>query len=674
MEGCYEMLEEYFIEISLICSLCHRYIHILEFSSVEGKNLKTKCKCGIRTQTLEKFLEINSYIKKDEQSKIDYVFTDKSGNNAITLDTSNLNCKHGNKSNGFCHTCSEYLCSICLNEHKNHVVYDEKMIKDKIHFSEFVQEIYGIFENSLKLNYKLLINQIDTIINQLTRDKEEIEKNYRNNINNNKLLYDLALGLQNNYILSPYNYVNYANFANFSHPNNIFKMKEVLSPLTIHSESLKFIEYCKNQHFIIILPKNDSQLSLVRPVIEMEEEDPFCFRFESNVKIKQPSNDEIDKMLFMKKKKMEFDDDYIFNINDGKWVDDEDYNYDYDKQEEEDFECKNQGKFDRLPYSYDNVFDLNCQTLMEYMRSVNTIKHDPYNNHSIKTEPRYDFSRFEFLILSDYRLAIFVIDEDLIIIVSLITFKTEMEINIAKIDERITGTRLRLHSLSNGGLIYIRNKRVSRIKINSSSFTVNHESIKVRGKLRVFLELSNHDLLLGTLGYVYIVENSYPLVIKKEIRRDHSKICEINDNYFLFTIPFYKQKSFDLVDISSNKVIKTFNNITFSKSIKLPSKNRVLLIDIPIIVVFNMISLEQESIIQLSYEPWDTNIFTLPPDNEQIAFCINSNKECVKVDLNTFTYKTIPISPEQQDIQLCFALPDRRLLIGNDKKISIFKY
>ena len=71
--------------------------------------------------------------------------------------------------------------------------------------------------NSLTLNYKLLINQIDMTIKQLEFDKEEMIKNYQINYNNNELLHELVTRISNNYQLPIKN--DYINSINFKYVN-----------------------------------------------------------------------------------------------------------------------------------------------------------------------------------------------------------------------------------------------------------------------------------------------------------------------------------------------------------------------------------------------------------------------------------------------------------------------
>lgn len=75
--------------------------------------------------------------------------------------------------------------------------------------------------NTLSINYKLIINQLNTSINQLLHDKEEVERIYNENIKKNALIKELVKRLKNNYRLTQktnlINKINYLNFTPMKH-------------------------------------------------------------------------------------------------------------------------------------------------------------------------------------------------------------------------------------------------------------------------------------------------------------------------------------------------------------------------------------------------------------------------------------------------------------------------
>ena len=69
------------------------------------------------------------------------------------------------------------------------------------------------------------------------------------------------------------NYVNYLNFYNFSKFNEIYRIREIISPQNIHIETLKFIDYLKDNFWIAFNPENNNKLHYIKTIASKEEKD-----------------------------------------------------------------------------------------------------------------------------------------------------------------------------------------------------------------------------------------------------------------------------------------------------------------------------------------------------------------------------------------------------------------
>lgn len=183
----------------LFCPKCNTEMHILELTLTEKNIIKYKCQCGILSEEIESFLSKNTYYFTYGSS---YEFSNKSFINELNNQFLNLNlkapkCHHGNEITGFCDTCSEYLCEKCMHKHLTHIIFDTNNIKCEI--DDLFPDSYDEFMTSLEQNHSIIISQINSTIEQLQSYKELIEKEYNNTVNKNKILYEIAIRLKNNY-------------------------------------------------------------------------------------------------------------------------------------------------------------------------------------------------------------------------------------------------------------------------------------------------------------------------------------------------------------------------------------------------------------------------------------------------------------------------------------------
>lgn len=624
----------YYLNTFLFCSKCRSSIHIINVNILDNESIKYKCKCGTYNKKLDEVLELFTFqMQKSDHFNDGYKFGKKENKVYFSLDNSIPNCQHGNKSISFCHFCSEYLCHNCLSNHISHLCYREDLIPDNhsLNFENFM--------NSLSFNYKIIINQIDEAINQLVNDKKNLETYYNKSVKVNEKINSLTKRLKNNYLLTKKtNFINYLNFYNFSHPNEIYKIREILSPQNIHNETLTFIDYLKNNCFIFLNPRISGELHYIRTIVKKEEND---------------------------QKKIKEGKEYHENYEDN-------------------------GIGQTLPYAsgekqiddYGYTFDINVQNIE---KKNNIVKYDEFDDLCI-TIPNDENTKMKFFLLPDNKFAIFYYNilKPKIDIFSLYNYKLELTIPIKeKWNRNYRGWQFNpykpdFYCLSNGTFLYYYGCWIKRIIINSHKYYTENNSLS-KFKIMLFTELSNDLLLFQAKNNVsFLVQNSFPFKIKTKFRMSYFSVCQISLNTFIFCSP--KKNAEDrlysctskVVQGPLNHVIKEFEDLEFDEGYKMEKTNKILLASQSTISIsiLNINTLEIETVI-MGYEI--IKIYT-EIDNKEYVVCFNSDEEYFIWDLVSFKIQKLSFCPEQKDIRYIFPLKGHKFLIDSLITVKVFGY
>lgn len=625
---------EYYSNEFMLCPKCRVNYHIQDLHLFNSETVTIKCNCGSFTKGLAQVIESSTFYLHKTFEKNNFLFGNKNCSKPIKLELSNHNCSHGNKSISYCHECSQYLCTRCFPSHKNHICYDENLLEE-----DYEIRSDGFIE-SLSINYKILINQIDLAINQLSKDKEEVEKSYQENIQKNQLLNEFILRLYHNYKLSgKSNFINYLNYYNYSYDSEFFKIREVLTCENVHAESIKFIDYCKNNYFITLPHQQNNKITFIRNVISQYQE-----RYGEN-------------------------NNYVKKAPEYKDMGWDNYDMTYDDQAE-----RIKPEITEID-PYEHNFDINIQK----------IKKDKYipkyeASHSIQINEEYESyyqTKMKFFVLNDYTLAIVMSNgAHNILIFSLSTLQKIMSIPI-KINYEDTesmkwsfdsSTSINFHSLSDGTILYYYGNFINRIFLDSSTTYKIDKNILEGDNIDYIVELSNKEILIGLdRQTIYFVQNSVPFLIKRKMNKDYRAFCEISDTYLLFS---NKEEGSFLVNLNTNDQENEFPDLFFKTGIRLEKRKKVILNNISELYVFDTISLKIETKISLRYQ---LVTFCIESNNNEFGYFTNSKKQSMKINLTTLKYKKIDFCPEQINISSILPLPNNRLLIQTGKNVKIFQ-
>lgn len=626
---------EYYSNEFMFCPVCNGNYHIQDIQLFNSETVTIKCKCGSFTKGLEELINISTFYLHKNFEKNNFLFGNKTCSKPVKIDLSNHNCSHGSQSISYCHECSQYLCSQCLQFHKKHLCYDENLLGERdIAFPH-------IFKGSLSLNYEMIIKQLDLAIKQLLHDKEEIEKSYQENVKKNNLLEKIINRLFHNYRLTrKSNFINYLNYYNYSYDNELFKISDVLTCENVHTESIKFIDYCKN-NFVITLPhKQNNKITFIRNIISQEKE--------------IYENEETELMI---KKAPGFEDigydSYGMHIWQSQWRKNEITEVD--------------------PYEHNFNINVPNERKNEYLEKYEMRRGFQINQHYETDFP----TKLKFFVLNDYTLAVVMTNwETKIVIFSLSTLQEKMSIPIKQenlkqdqeqnefnSDENLP---IKFHCLSDGTILYYYRNVLNRIIFDSSTTYKIDTNILKGYKIDYIVELSNKEILIGLdKKTLYFVQNSVPFLIKRKMYKKYLSFCEISDSYLLFS----NEGSY-LVNLNTNDKVKKFPKLIFKKGIRLEKRKKVLLINISALYIFDTISLSIETKISLQYKVIG---FCIEPIYKEFGYFTNIKKQCMKIDLTTLKYKKIDFSPEQKRINRILLLPKNRLLVQTGLTVKIFQ-
>ena len=632
---------EYYSNKFLVCKHCRSTIHIISLNLEDNRLITYHCNCGRKEKQLDYFLEENvHFLKKTSYISGNFFFRNEKYKTSFTLNKIIPDCEHGRKSISFCHVCSEYLCDICLKEHKAHLIYKENLVT----FPRI--EYYQDFMDSLSINYQILSNQLDALSTQLFDEREEMEKNYNNNIEGNKLLLDLFEILHNNYRLtrSEGNFVNCINFYNFSHPNEKYKIRQRLSPQNIHFELKKFSEYCKYNYFLTLDHQKKNQLTFLQTIVEYKKEESLDYQEEED----KPKKKSLKKKSKLRKMKQ-------INEND-IWYDELIDAHNGNSKEDID--------------EYELYYELNIQLLdkEEQKKLSKQIKYDTLDSNCIqKIENNTNIRIKKCFVLPDNRLAILYHSHNPIIdVFSFMNFKNELTISLN--NEKAE----QFYFLTEGTIIYYYGNIIKRLVINNSTYSIE-ESYFEDSNITDIVELSKQKLLIGTKNnFLYIINNSFPFQTNTIIKRYYCYICGISDNLILISSNI--ENSFIgsyVLNIKQNTEIKKYQKLTFISSYKLDTQKKVILDTSVDLIIFNTLTLESETRIDLRVHI--LSLFT-ESDNENYIYIVNDKRQLLQINFITFEYHNCKFSPEQGKINYCLPLPCKRILIETNKKIKIFGY
>ena len=606
----------------LFCPKCNTEMHILELTLTEKNIIKYKCQCGILSEEIESFLSKNTYYFTYGSS---YEFSNKSFINELNNQFLNLNfkapkCNHGNEVTGFCDTCSEYLCEKCMHKHLIHIIFDTNNIKCEI--EDLFPDSYDEFMTSLEQNHSIIISQINSTIEQLQSYKELIEKEYNNTVNKNKILYEIAIRLKNNYEFSKYfaknsNFISYVNYYNFSRSNEKKLNIEDLSTDNMFDELGKIKDYWESNYFII--PRqNREQFSIGK--ISFEE--------------KESKDDE----NALENKKMEL-------------MSEEENNKSNDEELNPEFES------------------LNNNLIIKENKNMKLIKTNPFDLSSLPIDEvgRNIFFYSYFYLLPHDRICIYFKKKKLYIF-SLKTFQKEIEIDVDKIDEYFQ--YLSIRCLSNGSFVYFSYNVVGRINIHGYKYTIERGYLKVNGDISEFFELDNKNLLFYAYsGEIYILKSIKPFKIKKIIQvTPYLSGMQYIGNELLL-IPLYNEQGYYLLSLRTKKKVKEFKDLTFTSFYSVKNKNKIFFVQLMEIRVFNTITLEIETII----DGFNFSNFSNPPENQDYGICSVLN-DFYQINLNTFEMRKLETQQEKRnETPTILALPQNKLMVI-DTRISLFEY
>ena len=266
---------KHFTEYRIRCTKCKTIPYIDEIIYHKYGFITYHCKCGVHYISLSCFMN-NLCIKSNE--------------NFDSPEEFNYCYKHKEKVHkSYCKRCKVYECYSCDDSHISHNSdYKDDFLFSNDKINSLINDCdiaYNTIKENLSTKKNKIIKSIEREIEQLIRDKEEIETNYKNNTTMNNQLYQLINILCNNYSTSKtmLNYMNLSHYINFNFiykPNTVsyesfpdlesdrvyvhplihviekfdvqLNRNNIIYEKTLHEKAIDFIDQCKNTFVIHI--------------------------------------------------------------------------------------------------------------------------------------------------------------------------------------------------------------------------------------------------------------------------------------------------------------------------------------------------------------------------------------------------------------------------------------
>ena len=300
---------KHFTDYRIRCAKCKTIPYIDEIIYHKYGFITYHCKCGVHYISLSCFMN-NLCVKSNE--------------NFDSPEEFNYCYKHKEKVHkSYCKQCKVYECCSCNNSHLSHnpdYTDDFLFSNDKVYsLIDDCDIAYNTIKENLSTKKNKIVESIEKEIEQLHRDKEEIETNYKNNTTMNNQLYKLINILGNNYSTSKtmLNFMNLSHYINFNliykantvsydsfpdiesdrayvHPLIYRIMKfdvqlnreNIIMEKTLHQKAIEFIDKCKNT-FVIHINKETKLRNLTYDYTKKLKESEGFIRLDEKVNSSQ---------------------------------------------------------------------------------------------------------------------------------------------------------------------------------------------------------------------------------------------------------------------------------------------------------------------------------------------------------------------------------------------------